>query len=55
MNGFADSCLTAHMQKAMMRGVRRNIVHSNDTDVVVYLLLENYWELFLVLNFTKLF
>ena len=34
----AGSRIIAHIQKAVMRGVRRVIVHSNDTDVVVYLL-----------------
>ena len=34
----ADSHIIPHIQKAVMRGVRRVIVHSNDTDVVVFLL-----------------
>ena len=34
----ADSRIILHIQKAVMRGVLRVIVHSNDTDVVVFLL-----------------
>ena len=34
----ADSGIIPHIQKAVMRSVRRVIVHSNDTDVVVFLL-----------------
>ena len=34
----ADSCIIPYVQKAIMRGVKRVIVHSNDTDVLVYLL-----------------
>ena len=33
----ADSRIIPHVQKAVMRGVKRVIVHSNDTDVLVYL------------------
>ena len=33
-----NSCIIPHIQKAVMRGVRRVIVHSNDTYIVVYLL-----------------
>ena len=49
----ADSWITSHIQKAVMRGVRRDIVHSNNTDVAVYLLyyihyfisldIEDFW------------
>ena len=38
MNEVVDSRITPHIQKAMMRGVHRDIDHSNDTDLVVYLL-----------------
>ena len=34
----ADSHIILHIQKAVMRGVRPFIVHSNDTDVEDYLL-----------------
>ena len=34
----ADSRIIPHIQKAMMRGVRRVIAHSSYTDLVVYLL-----------------
>ena len=33
-----NSCIIPHIQKVVMRGVRRVIVHSNDTYIVVYLL-----------------
>ena len=33
INGVADSRITSHIQKAVMRGVRWDIVHSSDTDV----------------------
>ena len=34
----ADSRIIPHVEKAARRGVQRVVVHSNDTDVVVYLL-----------------
>ena len=34
----ADSPIIPHIEKVVMRGVRRVIVHSNDPDVVVFLL-----------------
>ena len=34
----ADSRIIPHIEKAVKRGTRRVIVHSNDTDVVIYLL-----------------
>ena len=40
MNEVADSCITSHIQKAVMTGVRRDDVHSNNTDAVVYLLYD---------------
>ena len=33
-----SSRIIPYVQKALMRGVRQVIVHSNDTDIVVYLL-----------------
>ena len=34
----SDSLIILHVEKAVRRGVQRAIVHSNDSDVVVYLL-----------------
>ena len=34
----ADSRIIPHVEKAVMKGVKRVIVHSNDTDVLIYLL-----------------
>ena len=34
----ADSRIIPHTEKAVNSGIRRVVVHSNDTDVVVYLL-----------------
>ena len=41
MNEVADSRFTSQIQ--MMRGVHRDIVYSNDTDVVVYLLYDIHY------------
>ena len=38
MTAEADSRIIPHVEKAVMKGVKRVIVHSNDTDVLVYLL-----------------
>ena len=34
----ADFCIIPHVENAIKRGVQRVVVHSNDTDVIVYLL-----------------
>ena len=48
----ANSRIIPHIQKAVMRGVRRVIVHSNDTDVVIFLL--HYLHYFLQLDIEDL-
>ena len=48
----ADSRIIPQVQKAIMRGVKRVIVHSNDTDVLVYLLY--YMHYFMKLGVEEL-
>ena len=46
MTEEADLGIIPHIQKAVMSGVRRVIVHSNETDVVVHFInigIENLW------------
>ena len=46
MTEEADLGIIPHIQKAVMTGVRRVIIHSNETDVVVYFIsigIENLW------------
>ena len=47
-----DSRIIPHVQKAIMRGVKRIIVHSDDTDVLVYLL--DYMHYFIELGVEEL-